>query len=315
MTFRALASAALGAVAIVLCIAGDGSARSTVPQAEHLGRTRLTAPSWNDSRGRAVVFVSDGVQGAVKIYAQSNGVLVGLLTRIGPDGIATDVAGDLYVADGDQGGVLFYPPGATSPTATLNMPLSQQPFSIAISSRGDVAVNFRGGVSFFKKGKTEPYNTVSAGSFGNLWYIAYDRDGNLYLDASVSSVSVGEIVGGGSGSSITPLPISNLTSPGGVAVDRSNHLLIMDYNAATLYQYDLPNPSSPSGSVTFPGAQHPLNFALTKSNAAIYVGAANGLGQAGTFWRFGYPSGSGPSQTIVDDGNIQGIAVSPEAKP
>jgi len=197
------------------------------------------------------------------------------------------------------------------------MPPPSTPFSVAVSKLGEVAVGYLGGVSFFKHGKTRAFKSVSAGSIGNIWYVAYDSKGNLYLDASNGSgtVTVGAIVGGGKGNSINVLQITNVQGAGSVAVDKSDRLLVLDYKAAAIYQYQLPNPIGPSGTVSLTGAQVPLTFALTKSNSAVYVANANGFSESGYVWRFAYPAGGSPAQTINDYGDALSVALSPEQQP
>jgi len=143
-----------------------------------------------------------------------------------------DTAHNLYVAEFFAGTVDVYARGAKKPSLVLGVePSGARPNGVAVSAAGEVAVGQYDpvGIEFYRKGATKPFKTIAPpANFGAPGLCAYDASGNLYVIGSSGSPShLGEIVGGGSGSSIedfgTMPGIQNgrgvqVTSSGNVAV-------------------------------------------------------------------------------------------------
>ncbi|MGB6517465.1 MAG: hypothetical protein WBE79_03035 [Candidatus Cybelea sp.] len=104
------------------------------------GSRANTRTSFNaDAVGRPLVFVADGVSN-VNIYLQrGENKMVGQITGLnGAYGLATDTAGNLYVATNEPDVLVYAPPYTQAPT--LLNDLGYEPYGIAISRLGVVGV-------------------------------------------------------------------------------------------------------------------------------------------------------------------------------
>lgn len=250
-------------------------------------------------------FFSDFALNAVYIFGgrMHLGTLTGFTN---PSGLATDASGNLYVANEGAANILvFAPPYNTSPT-TLNDP-GQYPADVAVDSHGNVAAcnlyatSAPGNVTFYTAGSTNPKNTLSSASLGEVYFCAFDGNGNLYLDGIDSTYSyfvAGEIVGGISGTAITTLTTSNtILYPGGVAVTTGGQVAFMDQGpGSAIYTYNPPVSGSLGSPVTttpLSGASDPVSFAFDKTMTSVITADA-GLVAANTY---AYPAGGSPLRT------------------
>jgi hypothetical protein len=269
----------------------------------------LQSRSWVDAANPPAVFVSNGLD-TVYGYSQKDGRLTEQISGLAyPEGLATDKDSNLYVVIRGSDEVFVYPPGATTPTLTLTG--CPSPLGVAVSRTGEVACVAQAipGAVFYKPGVTTPYRTITTHGLRVNWD-AYDSKGNLYLSTPVSLV---EIVGGGKGTKLRFFDISKqVTAPQAVAVDNTNHLLVIDESQSAIFQYQLPNPQQPV-KIQLTGISDPLAFALTKSEASVWV--AGGFSGGGFLIRYPYPAGGSGREFINDIVGGQGIAVTPWAKP
>ncbi len=267
--------------------------------------TGFVRPSGNagDYKG----FFSDFNDDAVFMY-DSRGTLVGTLTGFsGPQGLATDAAGALYVADTNDYRIQVYAPPYNAPPTTLGDG-GQEPVDVAVDSSGNVAAtnimtwaDGPGSVTFYAKGGTEPVNTVSSADFARIYFCAFDASGNLYLDGTDADFNtlVGEIVGGVTGSTIVSLTKGNAIGfPGGVQVTKSGLLSIDDQMGRTIDTYNPPV----GGSLGMPvrvtpliGADDPVTFAIGPAGKHLFSADA-GLDSAD---KYSFPAGGTPVQTVT----------------
>jgi DNA-binding beta-propeller fold protein YncE len=253
-------------------------------------------------------------------YSQRSGKQTGQITGFdGASGLAVDSNGNLYVANCLASDALVFAPGASQPSLILTGTAGAQ--TIAVSPAGEVAVvafDFDHDItyaSFYHKGERKPFKRIGASYFlqnDTSPFAAYDDHGNLYIvGGSDNHAAIGEIIGGGRGSAIKVLAITNLFVPEGIAVDRDHHLLVADQpdgSSGVVYQYQLPDPSSPIATMSL-AFDDPSGIALTKSGKSLYVAF-----RSGEVASFAYPAGGSPTQTVELPGAAW-IALSPAEIP
>jgi hypothetical protein len=185
---------------IVLALAGcRGSAGSLAPSAatEGIVPSPLQPTSWASpqaAQSPSLLYV--GNASYVNIYTYNNGVagsLVGQLQGI-PDlqGMCTDRAGDVWVAQGKPNDITEYPHGRATPIAAINRAYGHGVGCAVNPINGDLAVvdNYtpKGGLLYGsvviyanaqKSGAREYMNST-----GLAWayFLAYDDTGSLYMD-------------------------------------------------------------------------------------------------------------------------------------
>ena len=157
----------------------------------------------------------------------------GLIT---PSEVATDAAGNAYVADAGLKEVLMYPAGATA--TTPGVPVGSgltAPTGVAVDGAGDVYIAGNGNVI------EVPYSqslgglnaagqmTIASGLGANL-RLAADGLGNLYVadPDNARVVQLGNIGGSFGILNQTENFITGFTSPSEVAVDDNNNLYVID---------------------------------------------------------------------------------------
>ena len=114
--------------------------------------------------GNDYVYVADTYANTVWIFP-AGGANPSPVTSItsglsGPQGMAIDSAGNLYVANGSGADVAIFPPGSSTPSRTLTQDLVV-PDAVAVDKKGNVWVsnelgNYTGSVVEFPAGKSTP---------------------------------------------------------------------------------------------------------------------------------------------------------------
>jgi hypothetical protein len=268
--------------------------------------------------------ISEIAFNTVSVYGR-NGQLNALLS-IGlsePQGLATDAAENLYVANTLKNNVFVYAKPYTSSGLTLN-DANQYPVGVAVSQTGTVGVTNlgsvaggAGSVSFYAKGSTVACATVSDPNWARVYYDAFDASGTLFIDGLNASghTLIGDVSGGCSATTITTLTVGNtIQFPGGVQVINGS-ILIDDQMVPAIYTYGPPSGGSlgaPTVTTLLKSGTDPVTFAMMKGGNALWV--ASNIGQVGGY-QYGYPGGRF-IKSITDGFLVTiGIAVNPAAKP
>lgn len=241
-------------------------------------------------------------------------------------GVATDRAGNLYVAASSSKEVRVYAPLKKRPFLILKDRVgTNQPWGVAVSAAGDVAVTnnittspYRpSNVSFFHPEATHPYATfTNRTSFYDCVWDTYDDVGNLYV-VGVSArgrATLGEIVRGGNGRRLQDLHVTGLArSLGGVQVDATGDLVVAQ---ATQLSVFAPHSNRLVRTILYGRGVTAEGLALTPSGADFYV--ANDKLNPAQLWEYPYPTGGHPLNKIhvMSQGHppiveVSGLAIGP----
>lgn len=142
----------------------------------------------------------------------------------GPDGVALDASGNIYVADQGNGQVDKIPAGGGTPVP-IGGSSFQVPNGVAVDAAGNVYVTDAGNQSVIViPGGTGTPTQVAPGFFGLPTSIAVDAAGNIYVGDSGFG-SVFKIPPG----SNTPVDLADgFGAPSGIAVDAAGNVYVTD---------------------------------------------------------------------------------------
>lgn len=209
---------------------------------------------------------------AVGIHEYSLGSTIPSRTILTTDTItklALDPAGNLFVLDWDAHQVLVYPPGATTPSKTVNIAnAAGDPFDIVVDANDDFWV----------------------------LYAKFDADQALEPGGNIGYFARG---------STTPVMLSGLVAPAGMALDKTNNTLYVsdqtqytfahpygctDTSFCMLYAYSFGNWASPTtiSNVAYAGDLQVLDETLTDSSGTLTIKAVfqdNANGQRFAIYR------------------------------
>ncbi|HEX3671559.1 MAG TPA: NHL repeat-containing protein, partial [Candidatus Cybelea sp.] len=194
--------------------------------------------------GHNYVYVADAFADTVWIFPAGglNPNPVGEITQgiKGPQGIAVDATGNLYVSNSSAAppSVTIYPPGSTSPSLTLTQGLTV-PAAVAVDSKGNVWVSnemgsFQGSVVEFPAGKTSP-STIIGGL--NPYGVAVDSQDNLYVENYNTSAAFVSVYPPGATKPSKEFGASDLIEPLGIAVGPTGDVYVCDFQYNNVYIY------------------------------------------------------------------------------
>lgn len=218
--------------------AGTSAVTPAGPQAATVTRAqKLPSP-----HARNYVYVADNFANTVWIFPAGglDPSPVGSITTgvVGPQGLAVDAAGNLYVANSGNDSVTIYPPGSSSPSRTLQQDLIT-PAAVAVDAKGNVWVSnelgsFQGSVVEFPAGKTSP-STVISGL--NPYGVAVDSLGNLYVENYNNSAAFVSVYPPGSTKPSKEFGKKNLIEPLGITVGPTGDVYVCDYQYNEVFIY------------------------------------------------------------------------------
>jgi DNA-binding beta-propeller fold protein YncE len=298
------------------------------------GGQTANAPSFMtlSAVGKPLLFVA--TSDVVDIYLQrSKQKMVGQVTGLSPAGIATDAAGNLYVANVDSSGAgaipIYAPPYTGSPTLTLD-DSGYLPQGVAVSSNGTVGVanianaSFgydTGNVVIFAQHSAMPCATVTNSAYAYGFYAAFDGKGNLFVTGENASggIVLGEITGGCDAKKmriLTATPSTGLLF--GIQVEKAGRIAILAEGGSTYDDLDVFNApkhgslGTPVSIVELVTPADPMDFAFSVSNHDVYTAEQGSGGLAHTF---DFPAGGMFKKTITVGGAPEGVAVTPPSIP
>jgi len=148
------------------------------------------------------------------------------LASEGPEGLAFNNAGDLFVADNGSGNIYeITPSGAQTIFASL-----YDPEGLAFNSAGDLFVSRNGNIYEFTPSGAQ---TLFAGGFNNPLGLAFDSAGDLFM-ADENAGNIYEFTNGVA--SKKGIFASGLEGPTGLAFDSAGDLFVTDYSG-NIYEF------------------------------------------------------------------------------
>jgi len=276
------------------------------------------SPSYAVTRASQLVYVSNLGAGAIEVFSQHGKDQQPIATItdgiLGPGGLTTDRAGNLYVADegkiNGQWTVQVYAPGQTAPTKSYSTDLSS-PTDTVVAKDGTIYIaNFNGfsngWVAVYPQGNVSEEYRLSDFNAGAPLSVALDSKQNLYVMYDITNGSaVNEYTPGAKTGTNLNLAFS---SGGGIQVDPAGNILVaQQLNPSELLVFP-PGQTQPSKTIPMPGGGEPFNFALNHRSKALFVGEYQNANQVD---RFAYPSTT--FQYVIANGfeNPSGVATSP----
>ncbi|MGB8910051.1 MAG: hypothetical protein WCC84_14995 [Candidatus Cybelea sp.] len=191
----------------------------------------------------------------------------------------------------------------------------EYPSDVAVRSDGMVGVTNicsapscgPGNIAFYAPGATYPTSTAT-GLLSRFYFGDFDKAGDFYNDGvTASSATAVGVVPAGSTSDM-PTGISGIGFPGGIQVARNGTINIDDQDCPCIQIY---KGSTQIGTVTLPGVEDPVSFALNKKNKELWVTDAG----SGKVDEVPYPAGGSIIATLSGFTEPIGVGVIPPDNP
>lgn len=186
-----MAARVLVASAAVCAAAGcaGGSQIAATPAAP---LSTVQGHSWmaREATSTDLLYVSDEDTNEVHVYSYPSLKPEGTLTGFNaPFGECTDKHGNVFIANDDASQILEYAHGGTQPIATLDDPgyyprgcsIDPTTGNLAVANIVNVSLG-QGNVAIYKGAKGSPATYYSDANVYNVYSVAYDSAGNLYID-------------------------------------------------------------------------------------------------------------------------------------
>jgi hypothetical protein len=225
---------------------------------------------------------TDSGLNAVKIFRNGTYKNIGTISTgiLGPVGDWLDKNGNLYVANSLGPNVTEYTSNTTTPSFTYSQSM-QAPQSVATDAHGNVfeadlgAGSTQGHVNEYAQGSDNAIGSCYAGlhSGGNTgaYGVAVDKNGDVFVSYGIpgsGGAGIDEYMGGLGSCNEQKLAIT-YASPGGVAVDAANDLVVCDPASSVVYVIPPPYISVPR--TIGIGFSKPTAVTLSKDNTRAFV--------------------------------------------
>lgn len=271
-------------------------------------------PSWMSpsAKSQALLYIADEGTYDVYVYSYPAGALVGTLTGFNdPEGLCTDKAGNVFVANTASNDIVEYAHGGTSAIKTLDESGGEYPYTCAVNPRnGDLAVmninnsqDAGGNVQIFKHATGTP-TVYTVPNFFTVEFGGYDPTGNLFVWGNGNYSSDFSL--------LAELPakstnFSDISLPSSIGVGQSGNDVAWDGKYMTIgagtevYQITVSGGAATVvGTTSLGQAEDVVQYTIPKSRhkgkqGKVLVGPDCFTANV-KFWK--YPSGGYPTKTI-----------------
>lgn len=273
------------------------------------------AGQYTDAASKGLLFVANGRNNAVDIYDKNPpNALLGKITDgiVGPNGMAVDASGNLFVANVDNQTVTVYPPHSRKPSRTYTNGFRHQrltnPLNVAIGKDGTLyLVNYftiGNGSQVLEYPRNSMNPTIAINMSGGAEGLALDAKNNLYV--SENEQAGGRILKFAPGSTTGKDLGIALSFAGGLTFDGSGNLVACDQTAPAVYVFP-PGATKPSKTITG-GFVDPYHIAFGPFFHRLYLADSAGH----DVFIYSYPAGAVVGK-IHRQFTAYGVAVNPPA--
>jgi DNA-binding beta-propeller fold protein YncE len=224
----------------------EGSISTYAMQAD--GRSWMRREATNQD----LLYVANLYGGRVTVYTYPQGKLMGELAGFGTPvyGLCVDNAGDVFVANFSGETIVEYAHGGKLPIATLadggtpnGCAIDPMTGDLAVTNSCDGPVGScypSGTVLIYKRAKGSP-KAFTDPFTAQMFYCAYDRAGNLFVDGGSAFGSIGfaELPKGGASFRKIKLLLPKSAQAPGFLQWTNTHLAVASANGNAIYQYDI----------------------------------------------------------------------------
>jgi hypothetical protein len=252
-------------------------------RSSHINVPHVVVPNKSRSKWGRTLFVADYIGNVVQQFEPKKGgvVTATISDVVGPQGMASDRQGNLYVTSQGTSAVNVYAPGNYTATKILNEGNQQAPAYVAVCPNGTVYVSntyanggyVNGSIQIFAPGATAPTGSIPESNIFFSFGVACDAANNVwfnYLDTNFATAFAEYVPSTGT---ITELGSLGIAFPGGIRSFGKGMLMINDQSNSqfdgTVNIFDSSNMAAGPVS-TVSGFADPVSGSIITSHKATW---------------------------------------------
>jgi sugar lactone lactonase YvrE len=229
----------------------------------------LNGPDGVAVDGLGNVYIANTNGNEVREWSASTQEATTLVGLYGPDGVAVDGSGNVYIADGTNDAITEWS-AATKQVTTLVSSGLTFPTGVAVDGGGNVYIaDAQGSAVKEWSVSTQQVTTLASSGLDFSYGVAVDGSGNVYI-ADANNDAIKEW--SASTQQVTTLVSSGLSSPTGVAVDGSGNVYIADAHNQAIKEWSA---STEQVATLSSGLANPLGVAVDGSGNVYFSDYSN----------------------------------------